>query len=233
MLIQILRNYACPGAFTEQDCDPDLKKGQKPLCKLRILVLAWLAAFAATGVAALGHAQAHPLSNDFGFKWFNISPAYIQYDAPVSSQWQAPVSAGAGNWYNQTKIKIYHPYTPEYFEIYFYNGSYPVNMGLGFVSVYSNTSTCILQGAWFPGACNKSNNPATTGQVYLNDTQSTDIYTKQRTAAHEIGHVFGLSHPDCSDGVLMSPTACWWPTAVPPTNGLTAHDIAHINNIYP
>jgi predicted Zn-dependent protease len=186
-----------------------------------------------------GTDQSAAHTGDLGFIWFSNTTSNMGVDDHTNCcyYWDV-ISAAVPDWNNLT---ILNPVLQNHSaaRIHVYNYNYGSNGWFGAVFVWSGNTLCgSPEGP--TNDCNKTTVKADTGYVLLNDYYLVNTwnpnwysaaYAKRRTTAHELGHIFGLSHAACSNASLMSPTNCWHPSQ-PPNNSITSHDVSHVNLLY-
>lgn len=183
-------------------------------------------------VAALvwdGPNKALAHTSDLGFSWFNNAYIYENiYDSSGGGGWA--VSSGISDWYSNSLLWVNLDSNATYYEIEYVAANFGATGWLGAAYVYSNNYTCVSPSQAPPGNCNKSSEPATTAILYLNNYYSTagDLAKRPEVSAHELGHVFGVSHPPSScEGILMDSGGCQ-----PHASSVQAHDAELIDLLY-
>ncbi|MFN0145872.1 MAG: matrixin family metalloprotease [Dehalococcoidia bacterium] len=198
-----------------------------------------LAALVLVAVASMNGRTAEAHTGDLGFKWFSSAAADQRVATYASSAWTTAVTNAVSNWDSATVLSTYN-YQSTTAQIKYYSGNYGNTGWAGAANIYSGSTTCGTPQTEPPGGCNKTTVKANSAILNLNDYYwnpwvglYSASYQRQRTAAHELGHVFGLSHAECSSGALMAPTGCWYPSTMPPSNGVIPHDATHASSNAP
>lgn len=192
---------------------------------------------AAAGFLLFASAPASAHVGDLGYKWGNNTASASNADdhTPPANGWTAAIAAAVADWNNSTALNPNMQPTTNPNEHHYFDGNYGNNGWFGAANVYSGGTLCGSPGTGVTGLCNKTTVTANNAIYNLNNYYFSPwagsysiVYEKQGTAAHELGHAYGLSHPTCGDAALMSVSGCWYPSQ-PPNNGVVAHDVGHVN----
>lgn len=199
-----------------------------------IIVLVSLVAIVASALLPSNdsrNAKAH--TGDLGFKWFSSAASDQRVATFASSTWTLAATNAVTNWDTATAAISAYKYQSSTAQIAYYSGNYGNTGWAGAANIYSGSTTCATPQTPAPGGCNKTTVKANNAILNLNDYywnpwqgNYNGDYERQRTASHELGHVFGLSHSDCPTGAVMAVSSCWYPN-MPPSNGVTSHDDWH------
>lgn len=185
---------------------------------------------------------------DLGWLWYSTSASNQLVHDHASSPWNAAVSAAVVDWANNTNLSPSVVSLQTTAQIHYYSGNYGNSGWLGKANVYSGSNIC-ADDSGITGNCNKTTNKADSAILNLNSyywdnwaglgfPSGTEVYHRQRTSSHEMGHVWGLSHPDqeCLSPTtlaVMKPSGCYLPSSAAPQNGVVIHGITHANALYP
>lgn len=170
-------------------------------------------------------------TGDLGYVWADntMGSERVEDDTLAANGWGSLVSAGVSSWWNNSTlwVNVQAPLSGN--SIFYFDGDYGDSGWYGVANVYSDGTVCGGPTVPAPGGCNKSTVKANRAVLSLNNYYASDYSTygwlKQQVTTHELGHVFGLSHPTCSDNAVMDIATCFSATSV------TSHDAWHVSQL--
>lgn len=200
------------------------------------------------GNAAAWHGTNSP-NPDLGWTWKDATlvGGSVVDDHTSGTIFTQPINDLVANWYNATKVKPtkgslanHSSNRVHYWEVNAGTNGYLGQTQPYSIEGYSSLQPCTTNGA--PnGVCNKTNHRATYADINLNlarlgsgKDKGTDG-NRRHTVGHELGHIYGLSHPsDCSPPsgstyeAIVRQTGCGplWTT-------VRGHDQKDIGVLYP
>ena len=182
-----------------------------------VLVLSLFLGFFA-GYMFLKPAEAHPI----GWYW-DVANIQIKVKNNTSS-YGVQISSATSDYNNNTDLSAQT--STSSCTICHAQGNWGMSGWVARALPYSYRTICVNAATGVPtGYCNTTNHKVSLGHVQWNDYYGTS--RPHFIARHEMGHLFGLAHTNCSYSSVMQGVVC-----NPYPAALTGHDRADINAMY-
>jgi len=209
-----------------------------------------------------GDAQAwHGTNNpnpDFGYLWKDakLIGGAVTDDHTVANWGYGPIIINRVNdWYNTTGVKPTNGTVADHASNRVHYHSVRVGTGAGSflgktssysIQGYASLQPCFNSDGSLSGLCNKTDHRATYADIDINDDllapgkQFGNDVERNHTMGHEMGHIFGLTHPtDCifpsgaQYEAIMRTTGCAQDAGVPVFQNVRGHDAFDTAILYP